>query len=177
MSFSKFCFLFSLCIAASRLGAAETATSPLAGSWLIDLTQSTELSPWKDYHLTVTVDGEKITIARSLAWGIRQYADTMTIDAGKTDTVPVVMWPDNRHLGAYINDAHHKRVHAEWLDDARILRLSTDLVLETQQGSRAVNILSDYKVSSSGKQMTLTELRSTRNRPIVYVFNRLPTGP
>ena len=148
-------------------------TPPLAGSWRIDLAHSTELSPWKDYDLTVTIENSKITFDRSMAWGIRHYTDTMTIHVGKTDTVPVVMWPDNRHLGAYISDDHTKRVHAEWLDGKRILRLSTDLVLETQQGSRAVNILSDYKVSASGNQMTLTELRSTRNRPIVYVFNRM----
>jgi len=59
------------------------------------------------------------------------------------------------------------------LDDGRILRLSTDLVLETQQGPRSVNILSDYKVSASGTQLTLTELRSTRNQPVVYIFNRV----
>jgi hypothetical protein len=39
---------------------------------------------------------------------------------------------------------------------------------------RPVNILSDYKVSTNGAQLTLTELRSTRNRPVVYVFNRAP---
>ena len=149
--------------------------SPLAGSWRIDLAHSTELSPWKDYDLKITITDGKITLDRSMAWGIRHYTDTMTVDAGKTDVVPVVMWPDNRHLGAYISDDHRKRVHAEWLDGERILRLSTDLTLETQQGSRAVNILSDYKVSASGNQMTLTELRSTRNRPIVYVFNRVPS--
>ena len=83
------------------------------------------------------------------------------------------MWPDNRHIGAYIGGDKTKRVRAEWLDDRRILRLSTDLVLDTQQGSREVNILSDYKVSAQGSELILTELRSTRNRPTVYVFTRV----
>jgi hypothetical protein len=83
------------------------------------------------------------------------------------------MWPDNRHLGAYIGGDKTKHVHAAWLDAGRILRLSTDLVLATSQGDRAVNILSNYQVSASGTQLTLTELRSTRNRPVVYVFNRV----
>jgi hypothetical protein len=162
--------VFAICLP-SALRADEA--SALSGRWRIDLAHSTEHSPWQDYELTGTIENGQITLARSMAWGIRHYTDTMTVHAGKTKTVPVVMWPDNRHLGAYISDDHSKRVHAEWLDGERILRLSTDLTLETQQGSRAVNILSDYKVSASGNQMILTELRSTRNRPIVYVFNRV----
>jgi hypothetical protein len=39
-----------------------------------------------------------------------------------------------------------------------------------------VNILSDYKLSANGAVLTLTELRSTRNRPIVYVFTRVPAA-
>lgn len=151
-------------------------SSSLAGTWRFDPAHSTELSPWKDYKLVVTVDGDAITLHRSLSWSSRVYTDSMTVHAGQTESVPVEMWPDNRHLGAYIDASHSKHVHAEWLDGHRILRLSSDLVLETQQGSREVNILSDYKVSASGNQLTLTELRSTRNRPIVYVFSRIPSG-
>jgi hypothetical protein len=148
------------------------ASSGLSGRWRIDLARSTELSPWKDYVLDIKIDGNAVTIDRRLAWGSREFADQLIVPAGETVTAPVVMWPDNRHLGAYISDAHTKHVRAEWLDDRRLLRLSTDLVLETQQGPRTVNILSDYKVSTNGTQLTLTELRSTRNRPIVYLFTR-----
>jgi len=174
MSRSIFCLVVFFWITVGRLYAADAnPVSPLAGTWHIDLTRSTELSPWKDYQLTIAIEDDRISFHRSLAWGIRAYTDDMTVHAGQTDTVRVDMWPDNRHLGAYISESHDKRVHAEWFDARRILRLSTDLVLETQQGSRAVNILSDYKVSASGNQLTLTELRSTRNKPIVYVFTRV----
>lgn len=149
------------------------APSSLAGAWKIDLTQSTELSPWKGYELTLAIDGDQVTVRRELAWGRRKFADVTTIDTRRTDNViPVEMWPENRHIGAYIGGDKTKRVRAEWLDDRRILRLSTDLVLDTQQGSREVNILSDYKLSAQGSELILTELRSTRNRPIVYVFTR-----
>lgn len=145
----------------------------LAGQWKIDLARSTELSPWKDYVLNISVAGSAVTLERHLAWGSREFTDTMTVQPGKPATVPVPMWPDNRHLGAYISDAHTKTVRAEVLDAGRLLRLSTDLTLETQQASRDVNILSDYKLSANGQQLTLIELRSTRNRPIVTVFNRV----
>jgi len=165
--------LFTLS-AASPLAAAE---SPLAGTWRFDRARSTELSPWQDYVLTLTVDGDRVTFARQLGAGRRGFADAMTIDVSRPDNiVPVPMWPDNRHLGAYISGDRTKHVRAAWLDGGRILRLSTDLVLSTQQGDRAVNILSDYKVSANGAVLTLTELRSTRNRPVVYVFNRAPAS-
>ena len=145
----------------------------LAGTWRFDRARSTELSPWQDYALTIAVEGSRVTFQRQLGAGRRGFADTMTVDVSRPDNVvPVTMWPDNRHLGAYIGGDKTKRVRAEWLDGSRILRLSTDLVLSASQGDRAVNILSDYKVSANGAVLTLTEFRSTRNRPVVYVFNR-----
>ena len=151
----------------------QAADHPLAGTWHFDAARSTELSPWRDYVFTLTVDGDRVTIARQFGSGRRQFADTQTIDLTRPDNVvPVSLWPDNRHLGAYIGGDRTKRVRGEWLDAGRILRLSTDLVLSTQQGDRAVNILSDYKVSANGTRLTLTEIRSTRNRPVVYSFTR-----
>lgn len=149
----------------------------LAGTWRFDRARSTELSPWQDYTLTLSLEGDRVTFARQLGAGRRGFADKMTVDTSRPDNVvPVAMWPDNRHLGAYIGGDRTKRVRAAWLDGGRILRLSTDLVLSTSQGDRAVNILSDYKVSANGAVLTLTELRSTRNRPVVYVFNRVPAA-
>lgn len=163
-------FLLCVPLAAAALPAPG---HPLAGTWRFDRDRSTELTPWQDYTLTVIVDGDRLTFQRQLGSGRRGFADTMTIDTARADNVvPVTMWPDNRHLGAYIGGDRTKHISAAWLDAGRILRLSTDLVLSTQQGDRAVNILSDYKVSANGAVLTLTELRSTRNRPVVYVFNR-----
>ncbi|WP_438479817.1 hypothetical protein [Oleiharenicola lentus] len=151
---------------------AAPAETLLAGTWHIDLAHSTELSPWKDYTLTISVDGDAIKIHRWLAWGRREFSDEMIVRTDRAEKIPVEMWPDNRHLGAYIGGDRTKTVRAEWLDDKKVLRIFSDLVLDTQQGARAVNILSNYKVSSSGTMLTVTELRSTRNRPTVYVFTR-----
>jgi hypothetical protein len=173
---APFRLLLVLLLAALSAGhAAVLSDAPptgLAGAWRIDLARSTELSPWKDYELTITTAGDRITLHRRLAWGRREFTDEMTVSPSAVTTVPVSLWPDNRHLGAYIGGDRTKRVRAEWLDTGRVLRLTTDLVLDTQQGARAVNILSDYKVSANGAQLILTELRSTRNRPVVYLFTR-----
>ncbi len=150
------------------------AGSPLAGTWRFDPARSTELSPWQSYELTLDVAGDVVTISRQLGSGRRGFNDTMVLNTAATDNVMAVeLWPDNRHLGAYIGGDRTKHVRAEWLDGGRILRLSTNLVLSTQQGDRPINILSDYKVSANGAVLTLIELRSTRNRPVVYVFNRV----
>jgi hypothetical protein len=151
-----------------------SAASPLAGHWRIDTARSTELSPWKAYDLVITGEGDHLTITRQFAAGRRTYEDVTPLDLTlAANVVPVTWWADNRHLGAYIGGDRTKKVRGEWLDDGRLLRLNTDLVLDTQQGARAVNILSDFKVSANGAQLTLTELRSTRNRPVVYIFHRL----
>ncbi len=163
------------CCVIGVVGAAPTATgSSLAGTWRIDLAKSTELSPWKSFDLVGVVDGSHLKLTRKLAWGHRVVDDVTTLDLSKpVSDMPIAWWPDNRHLGAYIGEDKTKHVRAEWLDGGRMLRTSADLVLSTQQGARAVNILTDYKVSESGTQLTLIELRSTRNRPIVYIFNRV----
>lgn len=171
----RFVLPLLLFVALPGLLHAAAATFPLlAGHWRIDLERSTELSPWKTFDLTIAVTGDTVRIQRDLGWGRRTFTETMTLDTSAGENVvPVEWWADNRHLGAYIGGDKTKRVRAQWLDDRRILRLSADLVLDTQQGERDVNILSDYKVSASGAELTLIELRSTRNRPIVYVFKRV----
>jgi hypothetical protein len=167
--------LLLLALASSVWAHAADPSSPLVGRWRIDLTRSTELSPWKSFDLTIAVQGNTLNLQRELAWGRRKFIDAVSLDLGKPENVvPIEWWPDNRHLGAYIGDQKTKRIRAEWLDERRVLRVTSDLVLDAQQGPRSVNILSDYKVSASGAELTLTELRSTRNRPVVYVFKRLP---
>lgn len=163
-----------LLVSALAAHAVEADGQALAGTWKIDLTRSTELSPWKSFELTITPQGSMVTIERKLTWSRREFIDRLELDTTKpVNALAIDWWSDNRHLGAYIGSSHTREVRHQWLDGGRILRLSTDLVLDAQQGPRAVNILTDFKVSASGTELTLTEIRSTRNRPVVYVFKRL----
>lgn len=155
------------------LAATTAAASPLAGTWRLDPARSTEFSPWRELTLTLAVDGDRVHLTRHFSNGRRSFTEEIALDlAQPINVVPVSWWPDNRHLGAYIAGDKTKRIHATWLDDRRILRLSADLTVSTSQGDRALNILSDYKVSANGALLTLTELRSTRNQPVVYTFVR-----
>lgn len=159
----------------TQLGAVEAPdASPLAGTWRYDPARSTELSAWGTLKLIITVDGPKVTLTRQYAAGRRTYDEVTTVDLSKTTNIsPVEWWPDNRHLGAYVGGDKTKKIRLRLFENGRLLRTSADLTLATQQGERAINILSDYKVSANGQQLTLVELRSTRNEPIVYVFKRV----
>lgn len=169
--------LLTLLSALLTLAAVAAESSPLAGTWQIDPARSNELSPWREIVLTIAVDGDRVQLHRHFSAGRRTFDEHLSLDLAKpVNVVPVAWWPDNRHLGAYISGDKTKRVHATWLDDRRILRLSSDLTLSTSQGDRAVNILSDYKVSANSAQLTLTELRSTRNQPVVYTFTRVDSS-
>jgi hypothetical protein len=159
----------------ARLGAVEAPdASPLAGTWRYDPARSTELSAWGTLKLIIAVDGPKVTLTRQYAAGRRTFDEVTTLDLSKTtNLVPVEWWPDSRHLGAYVGGDKIKKFRLRLFDNGHVLRTSADLTLATQQGERTVNILSDYKVSANGQQLTLIELRSTRNDPIVYVFKRV----
>ena len=163
----------------------SVATSPLHaeeppaldGTWQLVPAESTDSSPWNACRLTISIRKDKVTLARHFGAGRRTFEDSFTFTTDDTETiVPSVYWPENRHLGAYMSDEQQRRMRATWLDEQRILRVNTDLVLSTQQGERAVNVLSNYQVSRDGQRLTIVELRSTRTRPIVFVFSRV-TSP
>jgi hypothetical protein len=146
----------------------------LPGRWRLVPEASTDLSPWKTSELRISVAGTVVTIRNALANGNRAIETVTRLDLSReVSIVPIPWWTDNRHIGAYIGGDRTERVRARWLDEGRILRTDADLVLEGQQGPRNVNILTDYKVSPSGRLLTVVQLRSIRDIPIVYVFERV----
>ena len=124
--------------------------------------------------LVIDQAGDQLTISRTLGGGRRTHIDTIPLDITKeVNVVSQGWWIDNRHIGAYSPHDATKVVRAKTLDDGKLLRLETDLVLETQQGSRDVNIISQYQISPDGDTLIVTDLRSTRPRPVVHVFTRI----
>jgi hypothetical protein len=164
----------ALAVLPASLAGKQSPSVSLAGHWRLDAARSTDLSPWSTLELTIAIDGDEVTVQRRFGAGRRTFTEEIRLDLTReVNLVSVPWWPDNRHLGAYAGGDRTKCIRASFLDRRRLLRLSSDLVLETQQGPREINILSDYKVSLDGARLTLTELRSTRQRPVVYVFSRV----
>ena len=169
-------FCFGLIVASwlTPALASDTDASPLAGTWRIDPSLSSDLSGWDTLKLIIAVDGPRITLTRQFASGRRTFTDVASVDLSRTvNVVAVDFWPDNRYIGAYMGGDKTKKLKFRVLNDGHLLRTSADFVLATQQGEHEVNVLRNYKVSSNGMQLTLTVLRSTRDEPIIYVFQRV----
>ncbi|HVU35622.1 MAG TPA: hypothetical protein VHE61_19440 [Opitutaceae bacterium] len=165
-------FLFLATLLPAILAAA--APSPFVGTWRYLPDGSTQLSGWDALDLVFAQQGATLTLTRDFSAGRRKFEDVTPLDPeGTVANVRVDWWPDNRHIGAYIGPDHQKQVRARWIEPDRILRTTTDLVLETQQGLHPVNILTDYRLSPRGDRLTVIELRSTRDRPTVYLFERV----
>ena len=154
--------------------ASDTDASPLAGTWRLDPSRSTDLSGWDSLKLVIAVDGPRITLTRQFAAGRRTYDDVVSVDLSRTvNLVATDFWPDNRYIVAYVGGDKTRRLRFRLMNDGRLLRTVTDFVLSTQQGDHEVDVLRNYKVSTNGMQLTLTELRNTRDDPIIYVFQRV----
>ncbi len=164
-------FLLSL----SSLSSLRAADLPsgMTGTWEFIPSRSTDLSPWRNATLQLSLEGHTLTIERTLKWGRRNHVESLTVDLAAPSTVnPLAWWVDNRHLGAYAPHGGTQTVSPTVLDDGRVLRLSLDYTLETQQGDRAVNTLRQFQLSPDGRILTVTDLRSTRPRPVIHVFER-----
>jgi hypothetical protein len=163
--------LLALVCAATASGAAPSAA--FGGTWQFDPARSTNLAAWRSLELRIELLSDEVRLERRLGWGRRVHEEAMRVPLdGKPTRVAVPYWADNRHIGAYIGGDRHKRVQMRVLDGGRLLRLESDLTLETQQGEREVNMLSDYHLSPDGDTLTLIEIRSSRPQPTVYVFRR-----
>ncbi len=166
-----FAALASLSISAA---ASSLDPSKFVGEWQFDREQSTDLSPWSRCQLIIAQDGDQLMITRNLRGGRRTFSDVIPLDVTKEiNVVPQGWWIGNRHIGAYLPHDAHQVIRAKTLDGGNLLRLEKDLVLETSQGSRDVNIISQYQISPDGDTLTVTDLRSTRPRPVIHVFTRV----
>jgi len=162
-----------IALAAQCLASPPVAPS-LAGTWKLDPARSADPSSWSDIELTIAVNGDTVTLTRKFTTGNRSAGEVMALDMTKKENkVPVAWWPDNRYIGVYISGDKTRAIRASWIDNKRILRLDSDLVLATQQGDTPVNILSDYKISDDGRELVLVELRSSRLQPVIYQFTRV----
>jgi hypothetical protein len=148
------------------------AAPDLSGSWTIDRDASSAIDPWGRILLDINVDGKAVDISRTVTTGRRNSTQAYPIRIGKEVSVPVAWWTGNRHIGAYMGGDGTETLKAEWLDDGRTLRVESHYVLATSQGETPVRSYTEYRLSAGGDELTVIELRSSRNLPIVHVFKR-----
>ena len=159
----------------TSLPALSQPDASLAGTWVLDHDASTAIDPWRNLTVEVTLDGDAVVLERQ--WrGSREggaFSDSVRLVPGTTvRSEPMLQWPDERHLGAYIAGDRRKTVASHWADDEQTLVTESTLTLSIQQGERPIRIYTEYRLAPGGDRLDVLELRSTRPRPIHYVFTR-----
>ncbi|MGA7306729.1 MAG: hypothetical protein WBW88_17790 [Rhodothermales bacterium] len=150
------------------------ANPAFAGRWKIDTEKSTPLDPWRSVEIDITVKGDSVSIVRDYSAGSRVATESMALDMTlPSQEVTVEGWWDNRHIGAYLGGEKKETVAAKWLDEGQTLQLNVDLILETSQGDAPLRVIREMRLSDDGKTLTVLQIRSSRNLPIVRVFNRI----
>ena len=158
-----------------RLSGLAAESSSLAGRWKLDKDRSSSLERWAGEELVIKIDTPVVKIDRTLILGeSRHVSDTTSL---KTDNrtatiIPVAYWFDTWYNNTYIGGDHKKTVRGAWLENGRILKVETSLLLDAQQGDIPVHIYDEYRLSADGRTLRLFELRSTRDQPLTYVFTR-----
>jgi hypothetical protein len=144
----------------------------LNGTWKIDRAASTAIDPWSSIQLEIEVSEREVVINRTVSTGRRKSSQFHNLIIGEITMTDVEWWTGNRHIGAYMGGDGKERMVARWLDEGRTLRVESDFTLRTSQGETMVRNYYEYRLSSDGNELTVIELRSSRSRPIVHVFNR-----
>lgn len=148
----------------------------ISGTWKLDAKQSTDIDPWRDLKLEIVEKDSIISIAKTWSRGRYIHEEIMDLKlGGVSNQIPVKnsKWPDNPHLGVFVKPNTTKYVVADWLEIGKKLKVESKIELETSQSSTPISIESVYQLSQSGSELALTETRSSRPKPVVYVFYRI----
>ncbi len=161
-------------LAALGLAVAASANSAIAGRWRLDPTLSTALDGWNKMDLVVALDGTKVALTHDMLWRTSNIVATNTVDTAQPVELKNFFRVEQRHMAVYAAKHAVTKATAAWIDDGRTLRTEVFTPVEVSQGDVIMRITSEYRVSETGDTLTLIELHSSRNRPLVYVFKKVP---
>jgi hypothetical protein len=155
-------------------GTAVLANPAFAGRWRLDPAQSTALDGWTAADLVVQVRGTQVELRHDMAWRATKVTGTNTVDTAKPVEIPNFFRIDQRHMAVYAQPAKAARTVASWLDGGRTLRVEAQVPLEISQGETTMRLYSEYRLLEGDETLLLIELHSTRSRPLVYRFTKVP---
>ena len=146
----------------------------LAGEWELVADASTPVDPFRNLALEVRLESASVVIVRT--WmgsdNIRGVDSLRVVPGDVAQTVPMLSWLDNRHLGVRVDTDSTRQVSAHWKDDNRTLAVEQQMMVASSQGATPLRIYSEYRSTPDGNTLEVIELRSTRPRPMSYVFRR-----
>ncbi len=146
------------------------------GRWRLDAARSSALDGWTTMDLVITADGGKIILGHDMTWRKTSVTATNAIDTGQPVAIAAFFRIDQRHMAVYALPREAARVRAAWVDGGRTLRVEALVTLEVSQGDRPMRLYDEYRLLEGDQELELIELHSTRDRPLVYYFNRVPAA-
>lgn len=164
--------LFSLLVLLA-LAAAAHANPGFNGRWRLDPALSSALDGWNKADLVITVDGSRVALLHDMTWRTTRFAATNTFDTAAPVELKDFFRIEQRHMAVYPAKDGVTRATAAWIDAGRTLRTEAFTPVEVSQGIVTMRLTSEYRLSELGDTLTLIELHSTRNRPLVYVFKKV----
>jgi hypothetical protein len=153
---------------------AAFAASPLEGRWRLDRTRSTALDGWHEWDLVISLSGSQVSLRHDMKWGRTDFSATNTVDTAQPVTLPDFFRVEQRHMALYPAKGQPTPVRAAWLDAGRTLRVEADAPLEISQGQAIMRIYAEYRLVEGDRELLLIELHSSRPRPLVYRFTKVP---
>lgn len=167
--------LVTFLLAAWLLPLAALAGDPaFNGRWRLDPARSTALDGWHKMDLVIALDGTKVALTYDMLWIKSRVVATNTADTARPVEQKNFFRVEQRHMAVYPAKGGVTRLTADWLDRGRTLRTEAFTPVEVSQGDVVMRVTSEYRVGETGDTLTLIELHSTRNRPLVYVFTKVP---
>lgn len=167
-------FLLPPLIAAMFLPLALFAANPdFEGRWRLDKERSSALDGWTAMDLAMAIDGSRIEVTHDMRWRSSRVVESNVLDTEGSLEIEDFFRVDQRHMAVYGPKEGVTAASARWMDDGDTLRVEAEVPVEVSQGTATIRIYSEYRVSEQGDALTLIELHSTRNNPLVYRFRKL----
>lgn len=160
-------------IVALFLAAFASANPELAGRWQLDPARSSALDGWNKMDLVFALDGSQIEVTYLMQWRSTKYRAANQLDTSKSVASDNFFRVEQRHMAVYPAKGGVTYTTAEWIDGDRTLRTETNTPVEVSQGDVNMRITSEYRIGEGGETLTLIELHSSRDRPLVYFFRKV----
>lgn len=160
-------------LAALTLASLAAANPAFAGRWRMDPDRSTALDGWHKMDLVFALDGSKVAITHHMQWRSTKQTATNVYDTAQPVALKDFFRVEARHLAIYPVRDGVTHATATWLDGGRTLRVEALTPIEVSQGQGSIRIYQEYRIDELGRTLTFIELRSSRDRPLVYVLHRV----
>jgi len=154
--------------------AARAADANFAGRWRLDVARSTALDGWTSADLVIGIEGSKVSLQHDMAWRATKVTATNVVDTAAPANVANFFRLDQRHMAVYARPTESAHVTAAWIDGGRTLRVEAQVPLEVSQGNTTMRLYDEYRLLEGGQTLLLIELHNTRERPLVYLFTKVP---